>query len=154
MKGKVELPVLPRSDRPVTAVSPEMVLRDDAIVPEDGRSTTRQLAPSLLILKGNINHIIRELGCWKVCVRWVSRGLTFDQKTVRKAIYFELSARFEAEGETVSQVVAVNDTCVHFEPETDASFIRPGFQPTGDFRSLPDNVVKHRKAYAYSHNPF
>lgn len=68
--GKMELPDLPRSDRPFTAVSPEMLQRDDTVVPEDGSSTTRQLALSLLILKGNVYHIIRDLGYWKVCVRW------------------------------------------------------------------------------------
>jgi len=66
----MELPDLPRSDRPFTAVSPEMLQRDDTVVPEDGSSTTRQLALSLLILKGNVYHIIRDLGYWKVCVRW------------------------------------------------------------------------------------
>jgi hypothetical protein len=68
---KLELPDLPRSDSPITAVSPEILQRDDAIVPEDGRSTTRQIALCLLILKGNVNHIIRDLGYWKVCVRWI-----------------------------------------------------------------------------------
>ena len=152
--GKVELPDLSRSDRLVTAISPEMLQREDAIVPEDGRSTTRQLALSLLILKGNVNHIIRDLGYWKVCVRWVPRGLTFDHKTARKAVSLELSARSEAEGENLSQVVTTNDTWVHFEPETDASFTRPDFRPTSGFQSSPENVVKHRKAYTYSHNPF
>jgi hypothetical protein len=152
--GKVQLPDLPRSDCPVTAVSHEMLQCDDAIIPEDGRSITRQLALSLLILKGNVNHIARDLEYWKVCVRWAPRGLTFDHKTARKAVSFELSARFEAEGETLCQIVTANDSWVHFEPEMDASFTRPGFRPTSRFRSSPDNVVKHRKAYAYSHNPF
>ena len=127
---KVKLPDLPRSDSPVTAVSPEMLQRDDVIVLEDGRSTRRQLALSLFTLKGNVNHIIRDLGYWKVFVRWAPRGLAFDHKTARKAVYFELSARFEAEGETLCQVVTTNDTWIHFEPETDASFTRVGFRPT------------------------
>jgi hypothetical protein len=48
--GKVKPPDLPRSGRPVTAVSPE-ILQRDAIVREDGRSITQQLALSLLTLK-------------------------------------------------------------------------------------------------------
>lgn len=128
--------------------------RYDAIVPEDERSSTRQFALSLSILTGKVNHIIRDLGYGKVCVGWAPRGLTFDHKTARKAFSLELPARFEAEGETLCQVVRTNDTWVHFEPEMDASFTRPGFRPTGVFRYSPDDVVKHRKAYAYSHYPF
>jgi len=80
--GKVEFSDLPRSDHPVTAVSPEMLQRDDAIVPEDGHNTTLQLDLSLLILKVN-NHIIRDLRYWKVCVRWAHIGtshLTIKQR--------------------------------------------------------------------------
>lgn len=89
--GKVKPPDLPRLGHPVTAISPEMLQRD-AIVCEDGRSTTQQLALSLLILKGNVNHIIQNRGYWKACIRWVPRGITFDQKITRKTISFELTA--------------------------------------------------------------
>lgn len=87
-----------------------MLQRDDVIVHEGGRSTTRQLTLGLLILKGNVNHVIRDLGYWKVCVRWAPRSITFDHITARKAVSFELSAGFEAEGETLCQVVTTNGT--------------------------------------------
>jgi hypothetical protein len=65
--GKVKPSDLPRLGHPVTAISPEM-LQCDAIACEDGRSTTQQLALGLLILKGNVNHIIKDRGYWKACI--------------------------------------------------------------------------------------
>jgi len=55
-----ELHDLLRSGRPVVAVRPEVLQRDDAIVREDGRVVTRQLALILSISKGIASCIIRD----------------------------------------------------------------------------------------------
>jgi hypothetical protein len=54
---KVELPDLPRSDLSVTAVSPEMLQRDEAIVPEDVRRTR---APSVAPQRKRKSHYSRS----------------------------------------------------------------------------------------------
>ena len=59
--GTAELQDLPRSGRPVKAVTPEMLQRADAIVREDRRITTRQLALGLSISKGSAVTLFRIL---------------------------------------------------------------------------------------------
>lgn len=86
---------LPRSGRPVTAVSPKMLQHDDAIVHENRRMATRQLALSISINKGRVNHIIPDLGYSKLCAEWVPRSPECGQKTERKAISSELLARLK-----------------------------------------------------------
>ena len=65
---------MPRSGRPVAAVSPEMLQFVDTIVREEGRNTKRQLARYLLIRKGGIIHNIRDFGYSKVFFKWAPRG--------------------------------------------------------------------------------
>jgi hypothetical protein len=78
---KAEQQVLPRSGRPVAAVSPEMLQRADTTVGEEGRITNRQLARCLLIRNGGVFHIIFDLGYWNVCTNWVPCVLTVEQET-------------------------------------------------------------------------
>jgi hypothetical protein len=59
---KAELQDFPRSDSPVTAVSPEMLQRVNAIICEVQLITTRQTALSVSISKGSVNDIIRDIG--------------------------------------------------------------------------------------------
>ena len=103
---------LPRSSRPV---GPEMLQRDDAIVREGRRITTRQLAFSLPISKGSVSHIILGLGRSRVYARRVPRSAT-----VEKINFFRADGTFEAEGETfLSRIVTADETWVHyFESET------------------------------------
>jgi hypothetical protein len=55
-RGKAEFNGLHHSGCPVTAVSPEMLQHNDAIVCEDQCITTQQLALSFLISKESVNH--------------------------------------------------------------------------------------------------
>ena len=77
--GTAQLHGLPRLSRPVTAVGPEMLQRDDAIVRGDRRITTRQLTLSLPINKGCVSHIILGLGRSRVSVRRVPRSVTVEK---------------------------------------------------------------------------
>jgi hypothetical protein len=92
---KTEQQVLPRSCRPVIALSPEMLQRADAIVGEEGRIPNRQLAGCLLIRKGGVCHIICDLGYWNVCSNWVPSVLTVERETEWKAISSDLFTRFD-----------------------------------------------------------
>jgi hypothetical protein len=78
---KTEQQILPRSCRPFTAVSPEMLQHADTIVGKEGRITYRQQALCHLIRKGGVCHIICDIGYWNVCSNWVSRVLTVEQET-------------------------------------------------------------------------
>jgi hypothetical protein len=118
--GKAQLHGLSRSSRFVTAVGPEMMQRDYAIVREDRRIATRQLALKLPISKGSVSHIIPGLGHSRVYARRVSRNVTLEHKTERRSISSELLAGFEAEGKTfLSRIVTADEIWVHyFESET------------------------------------
>lgn len=81
----------------MTAGSPEMLQRDDAIVHEDRHITSRQLALSISINKGRVSHIIPDFGYSKVCAERVPRSPAVGQKT--KTNFFRVFDTFEAEGE-------------------------------------------------------
>jgi hypothetical protein len=72
-----------------------MLQHDVAIVHEDRRNTTRQLALSISINKGRVSHIIPDIGHSKVFAEWVPRSPAIGQKTERKAISSDLLARLK-----------------------------------------------------------
>ena len=106
--GKSQLHDLPCSGCPVTAVSPEMLQHGDAIICKDQCITT-QWAHSLSISKGSVSHIVHDLGYSKVCTGWIPGNLTFEHKTDRKAIFSELLACFEGEGDSVLYWIVTAD---------------------------------------------
>ena len=77
--GTAQLHGFPRLSSLVTAVRPEMLQSDDAIVREDRRITTRHLALSLPISKGSVSHIIWGLGLSRVSARRVPRSVTVEK---------------------------------------------------------------------------
>ena len=112
--GKGDLHDLSCSGCPVTAFSPEMLQRADAIIHKDWCFTTQQVALSLSVTKGSVSHIIS-----KVYTRGVSQSLTVKHKTKRIAVPSSLLASFEIVGETLSQIVMANETWAYcFELET------------------------------------
>jgi transposase len=92
-KGQAELSKTPRSGRPTTAVTPELLQLADELTRKDRRIATRRLATELSESKGTVNNIIDTLGYAKACARWVPRSLTDDQKTVRKEVCSDLLSR-------------------------------------------------------------
>ena len=118
--GHTELQDLPRSGRSATATSPPTLNRADAIIREDRRITSQQLALQLSVSKGSAIEIFKTLGYSKICARWVPRCLTNDHKSQRKTICSELLERFDAEGEHfLSKIVTGDETWAHhYEPET------------------------------------
>jgi transposase len=92
-KGQAELSKTPRSGRPTTTVTPELLQLADKLIRKDRRITTRRLATELSESKGTVNNIIDALGYSKACARWVPRSLTDDQRTVRKELCSDLFSR-------------------------------------------------------------
>ena len=112
--GETELHDRPRSGRPATSTSPDMLQRADGIIHADRRITSRQLAVQLSVSSGSAMAITYSLGYSKVCTRRVSRSLTTEHKRQRKSICFELLERFDAEGEVfLSRIVTGDETCGH-----------------------------------------
>jgi len=112
--GESELHDRPRSGRPATATSPDMLQRADGIIHADRRITSRQLAVHFSVGNGNAMAIIGALGYLKVCARWVPQSLTTECKHQRKAICSELLEHFDAEGEVfLSRIVTGDETWAH-----------------------------------------
>ena len=117
--GKADHSDQPHSGCPVTAIGLEILQCANAIIWEDHCMTT-WLALGLAVSKGNVSHIIQDIGYLEVCLRGFSWSFAVKHKTDREAISSELLACFEAEGETfVSWIVTADETWVHhFELET------------------------------------
>ena len=118
--GETELQDRPRSGRPATAISPDMLQCADDVIHADRPITSRQLAVQLSVSNGSAMEIIDALGYSKVCARWVPRRLTPEHRRQRKAICSELLERYDAEGEAfLSRIVTGDETWAHhYEPET------------------------------------
>jgi hypothetical protein len=118
--AQTELHDRPRSGRPATATSPDMLQRAVDIIHADRRITNRQLAVQLSVSDGSAMTIIDALGYSKICARWVPRSLTTEHRRQRKAICSELLERFDAEGEAfLSRIIIGDETWAHhYEPET------------------------------------
>ena len=117
--GETELHDRPRSGRPATATSPDMLQHTNSIIHADWHITNRQLAVQLSVSNGSAMATIDALGYSNVCTRWVPQSLTTEHRCQRKAIYSELSEHFDAEGETfLSRIVRGDETWAHhYEPE-------------------------------------
>jgi len=66
-------------------------------------------------MKETVSHITQDFGFLKVCMKWVPWSPTVTHKTKRRAIYSELLAHFEAEGESYfSGIVTADEAYVHY----------------------------------------
>lgn len=115
-----QLQDLPRSGRPVSATTPDMLRRVDVIIRADRRITVQHLASQLSVSNGSVCAMIETLGYSKVCAKWVPRSLTAEHRMQRTTMSADLLERFDAEGEAfLSRIVTGDETWVHhFEPET------------------------------------
>ena len=77
----------PRSGRPVTVATPEMVNKVHDIVMTDRRVTERYIASTVGISQERVHSILTEdLEMRKLSARWVPRPLTIDQKHTRHTL--------------------------------------------------------------------
>ena len=106
---------LPCTGHLVTAVCCEMLQHADTIICKDHCITTWQLALSLSVMKESVSHITQDLRFLKLCMKWIPWSPTVTHKTKRRAIYSELLACFEAEGEDFfSGIVTADEAFVHY----------------------------------------
>jgi len=74
----------PRSGRPSTSRTPDMIERVRQMLAQDRRVTSRLMAEELGISKDMVHTIVREdLGKCKICSRFVPHKLTDEQKAKR-----------------------------------------------------------------------
>ncbi|KAF7287962.1 hypothetical protein GWI33_000023 [Rhynchophorus ferrugineus] len=73
-----------RSGRPKEVVTDENIENIHKMILNDRKLKLNEIADTPKILTERVHHIIHEyLGMRKLCVKWVSRELTFDQKQRR-----------------------------------------------------------------------
>jgi len=99
--GETELRDRPRSGRPATATSPDMLQCADGIIHVDRHITSRQLAIQFSVSNGSAMEVINTLEYLKVCARWVRQSLTAEHRCQRKAVCSELLEHFDAEWESL-----------------------------------------------------
>ena len=111
----------PRSGRPSTSTSQEIVARCSELVEQDRRRTVDYLSQCLNISTGSTHSILVDnLQMRRVCARWVPRLLTVEQKATRVTLCNQMLRRYRREGEAFLQkIVTVDESWMHhFEPET------------------------------------
>jgi len=72
---------VPRSGRPKTVTSPEIIDQIHELILEDRRISVKSIAEQLGISRERIGSIIHEdLDMWKLSAKWVRKCLNVDQK--------------------------------------------------------------------------
>jgi transposase len=80
-RGPTSLEDDPREGRPKSATTPEIIEQVHDMILDDRRMEVREIAETIGILKERVRYILhKELDMKKLCVRWVPRLLTADQK--------------------------------------------------------------------------
>ena len=118
--GNMKLDDDPRSGRPCTSTSDEMLEKVQDMVMDDRRVTTRTIAEALQISQERVQHILSHiLGMNKVSSHWVPRLLTVNQKQERVKLSIENLKLFEFDPEDfTARFITMDETWVHhFEPE-------------------------------------
>jgi len=119
-RGRETLDDDPRSGRPRTSTTDEMVEKVHDMVMADRRITTRTIAEAMQVSHERIQHILTEiLGMNKVSSRWVPKLLTNEQKHQRVKLSKQNLDLFEDDPDMfAARFVTMDETWVHhFEPE-------------------------------------
>ncbi|UYV74865.1 hypothetical protein LAZ67_12001525 [Cordylochernes scorpioides] len=119
-KGRISIEDEHRPGRPVESVTQGNIDKIHVLVMLDRIMTVRRIEETLGILKTTVDRIMREhLGHRKLSARWVLKLLIPDQKAVRRKLFSNNLALFEANPEEfVSRFVTMDETWVHhFTPE-------------------------------------
>lgn len=111
----------PRSGRPLTATSEEVVDKIHDLVLADRRLKVRELATMTGISAERVGNILHEiLGMKKLSARWVPRLLTKEQMRNRMVTSKECLAIFQRNpNQFLRRFVTVDETWIHhYTPET------------------------------------
>ncbi|UYV81315.1 DNAH6 [Cordylochernes scorpioides] len=112
-----------RPGRPVESVTQENIDKIHVLVMLDRRMTVHRIEETLGILKTTMDRIMREhLGLGKLSARWVPKLLTPDQKAVRRKLFSDNLALFEANPEAfVSETNRLVNTILEIQPKMTAA---------------------------------
>ncbi|GBL92181.1 hypothetical protein AVEN_91520-1 [Araneus ventricosus] len=82
--GRENIKDLPRPGQAHVVINCAPISAVDALIRQNRRITTREIAVELSISKGPVHHIIhKKLGYGKVCAQWVPKHLSENQKTTK-----------------------------------------------------------------------
>ena len=120
-RGKLDVSDSPRSERPRTALTDEMIDADRLMIDDDPHVTYQQIEFSLGINSPAIYSILHDhLKLRKVCARWIPHSLTNDQKRLRIEFCRQSLKRFEqGRSRCVFDIVTGDQSWFHhYNPET------------------------------------
>lgn len=115
-QGRTSLEDDPRSGRPKSSSTPEIVQKIHEAVLQDRRLKVSDIANRMDISTERVHFILRnELDMKKLTARWVPRFLTVEQKQVRMNLSQECLARFQKnKTDFVRRFVTTDETWVHY----------------------------------------
>ncbi len=89
---------------------------------DNWRITRRQLAEEMGVHFATANRIVKKLGFWRICAKWVPKLLTREQKNEWKKIAQELLDWYFREGERLMLNIVTGDKLWirHYGPELKA----------------------------------
>ena len=120
-RGRESLEDDPRSGRPSTSTSTEMVDKVHTLVMKNRRISLYELEEATGISYGSINSILHDkLHMSKVCARWVPRMLSVEMKQSRVTISGAMLTRYNANPDDFHfRVVTCDETWLyHYDPES------------------------------------
>jgi hypothetical protein len=114
-----------RSGRPSTSATEDSTEQVHAMILDNRRVTTDEVACHLLISHGSVHEIIHNhLGFHKMCARWVPKQLTEEHKHNCVTICRSLLNRYRQEGDAFLRCIITGDkTWIHhYAPESKHQF--------------------------------
>ena len=120
-RGRTSIQDEPRSRRPKTATTPEIIAKVHDMVLDDRRVKVREIGNAIGISNDRVHFILQqELHMKKLSARWVPHLLTVDQKRIRMKISQACLDRFKQNKMDLKRrFITVDETWIHhFTPET------------------------------------
>ena len=108
----------PHSGRPHTAVTTRNEEHLNQLTCAIWRITTRELCMELNIGFNALGTMVATLEYRKVCIRWVPRMLTRENKEHQMQVCWDILNQYEAEGDSfLDRIITSDETwCHHYEP--------------------------------------
>ena len=122
-RGRTSIQDGPRSGRPKTSTTPEIIAKVHDMVLDDRRVKVREIGNAIGISNDRVYFILQqELHMKKLSARWVPHLLTVDQKRIRMKISQACLDRFKRNKmDFKRRFITVDETWIHhFTPERKA----------------------------------